>query len=88
MSLGAKMHGVNYNDVHLSGNSCLREKKKHVFLLDQISWGFGEQLGSDNNLLLEHNIFKVRQDYILYELNIQIKKIQYALPMELERKPS
>lgn len=64
MSLGAKVHDVNYNDVHLSGNSCLTEEKKHVFLSDenyhQISWGFGAWLGSDNDLLLEHNIFKVR----------------------------
>lgn len=57
MSLGAKNHGVNDNDVHLSGNSCFsEEKKKHVFLLDenchQISWGFRAWLGSDNNLLL------------------------------------
>lgn len=41
-----------------------RGKKKHVFLSDenchQISWGFGAWLGSDNDLLLEHNIFKVR----------------------------
>lgn len=27
MSLGAKVHDVNYNDVHLSGNSCLTEEK-------------------------------------------------------------
>lgn len=57
MSLGAKNRGINDNDVHLSGNSCLTEKKKtHVFLLDenchQISWGFAAGLGSDNNLFL------------------------------------
>lgn len=28
MSLGAKNHGVNDNDVHLSGNSCFSEEKK------------------------------------------------------------